>query len=94
VLADGAVVGRILKVHAAPVGSPWMWTLAFGQHEDRTPTHGYAETREAAMTAFAKSWRRLQWLAGGSGTATTATMTATDGTDRRDRITQFLDDDD
>jgi hypothetical protein len=27
-------------------------------HEDRTPTHGYAETREAAMAAFAKSWRR------------------------------------
>jgi quercetin dioxygenase-like cupin family protein len=24
VLADGVVVGRILKVHAAPVGSPWM----------------------------------------------------------------------
>jgi hypothetical protein len=23
---------------AAPVGSPWMWTLAFGHHEDRTPT--------------------------------------------------------
>jgi hypothetical protein len=23
------------------------------------PTHGYAESREAAMTAFAKSWRRL-----------------------------------
>jgi hypothetical protein len=35
-----------------------MWTLAFGQHEDRTPTHGYAATREAAMAAFAKSWRR------------------------------------
>jgi hypothetical protein len=35
-----------------------MWTLAFGQHEDRTPTHGYAAAREAAMTAFAKSWRR------------------------------------
>jgi hypothetical protein len=31
---------------------------AFGSHEDRTPTHGYAETREAAMAAFAKSWRR------------------------------------
>jgi hypothetical protein len=29
VLADGAVVGRIFKVHAAPVGAPWMWTLAF-----------------------------------------------------------------
>ncbi len=27
-------------------------------HEDRTPTHGYAATREAAMTAFGKSWRR------------------------------------
>jgi hypothetical protein len=26
----------------------------FGQHEDRTPTHGYAATREAAMAAFAK----------------------------------------
>jgi hypothetical protein len=24
---------------------------------DRTPTHGYAATREAAMAAFAKSWR-------------------------------------
>jgi hypothetical protein len=26
-------------------------------HEDRTPTHGYEATREAAMAAFAKSWR-------------------------------------
>jgi hypothetical protein len=25
---------------------------------DRNPTHGYAATREAAMAAFAKSWRR------------------------------------
>jgi hypothetical protein len=58
VLADGAVVDRIFQVHAALVGMPWMWTLAFGHHEDRTPTHGYETTREAAMTAFAKSWRR------------------------------------
>jgi hypothetical protein len=58
VLADGAVVRRILKVHAAPVGTPWMWTLAFGHHEDRMPTHGYEATREAAMAVFAKSWRR------------------------------------
>jgi hypothetical protein len=57
VLADGAVVGRIIKVHAAPVGLPWMWTLAFGQHEDRTPTHGYTVTRETAMAAFAKRRR-------------------------------------
>jgi hypothetical protein len=58
VLADGVIVGRIFNVNAAPVGQPWMWTLAFGHHEDRTPTHGYAATREAAMAAFAKSWRR------------------------------------
>jgi hypothetical protein len=30
----------------------------FGHHEDRTPPHGYEPTREAAMAAFAKSWRR------------------------------------
>jgi hypothetical protein len=27
-------------------------------HHSRTPTHGYEPTREAAMAAFAKSWRR------------------------------------
>jgi hypothetical protein len=59
VLADGDVVGRIYKANAAPVGSPWMWTLAFWHQEDRTSTHGYAATREAAMAAFAKSWRRV-----------------------------------
>jgi hypothetical protein len=57
VLADREVVGRIFKANAAPVGSLWMWTLAFGHHEDRTSTHGYAATRETAMAAFAKSWR-------------------------------------
>jgi hypothetical protein len=39
-LADGAVVGRIMKAAVAPVGAPWLWTLALGHHEDRTPTHG------------------------------------------------------
>jgi hypothetical protein len=48
----GVAVGRIFKANAAPVGSPWMWTLAFGHHKDRAPTHGYAATREAAMAAF------------------------------------------
>jgi hypothetical protein len=52
VLADGLTIGRIFRVNAAPVGTPWMWTLAFGHHEDRTPTHGYEATREAAMAAF------------------------------------------
>jgi hypothetical protein len=52
------VVGRIFKANASPIGVSWMWTLALGHHEDRSPTHGYAATREAAMAAFAKSWRR------------------------------------
>jgi hypothetical protein len=52
------VVGRIMRAVAVPVGMSWMWTLAFGHHEERTPTHDYAETREAAIGAFAKSWRR------------------------------------
>jgi hypothetical protein len=34
-----------------------MW-WAFGYHDDRTPTHCYEPTREPAMAAFAKSWRR------------------------------------
>jgi hypothetical protein len=58
VLCEGEVVGRIMKAAAAPVGTPWLWTLAYGHHEDRTPTHGYAAAREDAMAAFAKSWRR------------------------------------
>jgi len=32
---------------ASPEGTPWLWTLAFGHHEDHTPTHGYAATRAA-----------------------------------------------
>jgi hypothetical protein len=31
--------------------------VALGYHEDRT-LYGYEPTREAAMAAFAKSWRR------------------------------------
>jgi hypothetical protein len=55
VLADGVVVGRIFNAAASPVGTAWMWTVAFGHHEDRRSTHGYEPTREAAMAAFAKS---------------------------------------
>jgi hypothetical protein len=55
VLADGAIVGRILKAAAVPVGQSWMWSLPSG---NRTPIYGYEPTREAAMAAFAKSWRR------------------------------------
>jgi hypothetical protein len=35
----------------------WMWTLLSNITRTTYPC-GYAETREAAMAAFAKSWRR------------------------------------
>ena len=35
-----------------------MWTVSYGFHEDHIPTYGYEATREAALAAFAKSWRR------------------------------------
>jgi hypothetical protein len=56
VLADGEIVGHIFNAGVS-VARPWMWTLDIGHQEHRSPTHGYAATREAAMAAFAKSWR-------------------------------------
>jgi len=56
VLENGIVVGRIFKVQVAPENRPWMW--ASGHNGDlRRAAHGYEQTREAAMAAFAKSWR-------------------------------------
>jgi len=57
VLADATVVGRIMKVHAAPEGSPWMWTLAFGHHEDRWPSRR-ARPLTRRSREF-KSWDKL-----------------------------------
>ena len=54
----GLVIGRIFKATKSPAGTPWMWTLVYGDHEDRTLTHGYQSTRQAAMQAFARSWYR------------------------------------
>jgi hypothetical protein len=50
------IVGFQSRSFAAEPDAAWMWTLDI--HKDRTPTHGYEPTREAAMAAFAKSWRR------------------------------------
>jgi hypothetical protein len=58
VVADGVLIGRIFVTLIAPEGRPWMWTIGCDHHKDRTPTHGYEATREAAMAAFAKNWRR------------------------------------
>jgi hypothetical protein len=39
VIADGLVVARIMRAAAdALEATPWMWTVAFGHHGDRTPT--------------------------------------------------------
>ena len=43
VLADGIVVGRIMKSAAAPVGQPWLWTLAI-----RPPRRSHADSRRRA----------------------------------------------
>ena len=58
VLAGDQVVGHIRLSEAAPSATPWLWTLAYGQTEDRTRTRGYGAAREEAMQAFAKSWHR------------------------------------
>jgi hypothetical protein len=60
VVEDGVIVGRILRSSGALPERPWMW--ASGHNGDyRCAVHGYERdepTREAAMAAFAKSWRR------------------------------------
>ena len=52
VIFKGAVVGRLFLSPAAPQDRQWMWI------QNRTPSHGYGATREEAMAAFGKSWRR------------------------------------
>jgi hypothetical protein len=53
-----SVVFRASPFVSTPRMAEFWWTLIYEHHEDRTPTHGYGATREAAMVAFAKSWRR------------------------------------
>jgi hypothetical protein len=58
VLENGVVVGRIfLLAVVGPESRPWMWASGHNGDIDRA-AHGYEQTREAAMAAFAKSWRR------------------------------------
>jgi hypothetical protein len=56
-LENGVVVGRIFLSPGAPQDRQWMW--ASGHNGDiRRAAHGREATRQAAMAAFAKSWRR------------------------------------
>jgi hypothetical protein len=57
VVENGVIVGRIFLDAVGPRARPGMW--ASGHNADyRRAAHGYEQTREAAMAAFAKSWRR------------------------------------
>src|SRR5262245_46801199 len=56
VLEDGVIVGRI-----APQDRHWMWASGHSAATIKRAAHGYEPTREAAMAAFAKSWRRESW---------------------------------
>jgi hypothetical protein len=64
VLEEGVVVGRIFKAQVAPQGRPWMWTSGHSADSVKRAAHGYEPTREAAMTAFARSWRGTPPLSG------------------------------
>lgn len=58
VFEDGVVVGRIFLSPAAPQDRQWMWASGHSATTVKRAAHGYEATREAAMAAFAKSWRR------------------------------------
>jgi len=58
VMASGEVVGQIRLSDVTPAATPWIWTIAHSHREHRTLTQGYEPTREAAMKAFGKAWRR------------------------------------
>jgi hypothetical protein len=57
VLENGVIVGRISKEPIAPQDRHWMWASGHNGHIRRA-AHGYEPTHEAAMAAFAKSWRQ------------------------------------
>ena len=56
-LEDDGVVGRIFLMPIGPRGRPWMWASGHNGAIERA-VHGNEPTREAALAAFAKSWRR------------------------------------
>ena len=67
VMCEERIVGRIML--SADAQFPWVWTLTYGYHEDRTPTHGYEPTRahspQPASLAFSRicssRWLSCRW---------------------------------
>jgi len=52
-------VGRIFCLDVVgPQGRPWMWASGHSADSVKCAAYGYEATREAAMAAFARSWRR------------------------------------
>ena len=52
VLCEGELVDRIYFIgDTPPRARAWLWALAYGYREDRTPTHGHEPTREAQELA-------------------------------------------
>jgi hypothetical protein len=58
VLENGVMVGRISKEQIAPQDRPRSWASGHSAATVKRAAHGYEPTREAAMAASAKSWRR------------------------------------
>jgi len=58
VLEDGVIVGRIFLSPGAPQDRQWMWASGHSAATVKRAAHGYEPTREAAMAAFVKSWRK------------------------------------
>jgi hypothetical protein len=52
VVADGIVVGRIVKAVAAPEGTPWQWTLAYGH---QVVSAGFPPSHKAPRPAGRKA---------------------------------------
>jgi hypothetical protein len=51
-------LGNVCLDAVGPPDRPWMWASGHSATTVKRAAHGYGPTREAAMAAFAKSWRR------------------------------------
>jgi hypothetical protein len=56
--SDGVVVGRIFLSVKSPVWQPWIWTLVFGYHGDRTPDARVRGDARGCDGGVRKEWRR------------------------------------
>ena len=69
VMAGNRCAGRIMRKPKAFGESVWLWTIT-GPHVPATlqPSHGDAESLEAAKSAFRSKWERIDKWAASEGT--------------------------